>query len=65
MKLACPIISAGVVAKIKNPQTGKVTSSILLTLTGGKILSITNMHVLGLRLKTMRFNSIKVISINE
>ena len=44
MKIATPIISAGVAAKIKNPQSAEITSNILKSLTGGKILSLTDMH---------------------
>ena len=53
LKTATPIISAAVAAKTKNPQSAQVTNSILKTLTGGKILSLTDMHGRGLRLKVM------------
>ena len=52
-KLAIPIISTGVAMKTKNPQSAQVTSNILKSLTGGKILSLTHMHGNGLRLKVM------------
>ena len=35
LKLATPIISAGVAMKTKNPQSAQVTSNILKSLTGG------------------------------
>ena len=52
-KMATPLISATVAAKTKNPQTAQVTNSILKSLTGGKILGLTDMHGNGLRLKVM------------
>ena len=48
LKIASPIISAGVAMKTKNPQSAQVTSNILKSLTGGKILSLTDMHGRGL-----------------
>ena len=53
LKMATPLISDAVAAKMKNPQSAQVTKSILKTLTGGKILSLTHMHGNGLRLKVM------------
>ena len=53
LKIATPILSAGVAMKTKNPQSAQVTNNILNSLTGGKILSSTDMHGLGLRLKVM------------
>ena len=52
-KMATPLISAAVAAKTKNPQSAQVTNTILKSLTGGKILSLTDMHGRGLRLKVM------------
>ena len=51
--MAAPLISAAVVAKTKNPQSAQLTNSILKSLTGGKILSLTDMHGNGLILKVM------------
>ena len=53
LKVATPLISAAVVAKTKNPQSAQGTNSILKSLTGGKILSLIDMHGLGLRIKVM------------
>ena len=53
LNIATPIISAGVAMKSKNPQIAQVTSNILKSLTGGKILSLTNMHGNGLCLRVM------------
>ena len=53
LKMATPLISAAVAAKTKNPQSAQVTNSILKSLTGVKILSLTDMHGNGLRLKVM------------
>ena len=50
LKMATPLISAAVAAKTKNPQ---FANSILKSLTGGNILSLTDMHGNGLRLKDM------------
>ena len=53
LKMATPLISAAVAAKTKNPQSAQVTNSILKSLTGGKTLSLTDIHGNGLRLKVM------------
>ena len=53
LKIATPLISAAIAAKTKNPQSAQVTNSILKSLTGCKILSLTDMHGNGLRLKVM------------
>ena len=53
LKMATPLISAAVAAKTKNPQPGQITNIILKSLTGGKILRLTDMHGRGLRLKVM------------
>ena len=51
--MATPLISAAVAAKTKNPQPAQVTNSILKSITRGKILSLTDMHGRGLRLKVL------------
>ena len=53
LKMATPLISAAVAAKTKNPQSAQITNSILKSLTGGKFLSLADMHGHGLRLKVM------------
>ena len=53
LQIATPIFSAGVAMKTKNPQSAQVRSNILKSLTGGKILSLTDTHGNGLRLKVM------------
>ena len=53
LKIATPIISAGVAAKTKNPQSAQTTNNTLKSLTGGRILSLTDIHGRGLRLKVM------------
>ena len=40
-------------AKTKNLQFGTATSDIIKSISGGKILSLTDMHGRGLRLKVM------------
>ena len=53
LKMATPLTSAAVAAKTKNPQSAQVTKSILKTLTGGKILSLTDLRGNVLRLMIM------------
>ena len=53
LKKATPLISAAVAAKTKNPQSAQVTNSMLKSLPGGKVLSLTDLHGNGLRLKVM------------
>ena len=54
LKIATPTISAGVAMKTKNPQSAQVKSNILKSLTGGTILSLTDMHSgAGLRLRVV------------
>ena len=53
LRMATPSISAEVAAKTRSPQSAQVTNSILKTSTGGKILSLTDMHGNGLRLKVI------------
>ena len=42
-----------VAAKTKNPQSAQVANTILKSLTGGRVLNLTDMHGNGLRLKVM------------
>ena len=51
LKMATPLISAAFAAKTKNPQLAQITSSIIKSLTSGKISTLTDMNGLGLRLK--------------
>ena len=53
LKMATPLKSASVAAKTKNPQSAQITNMILKSITSGKILSLTDMHGRGLRLKVM------------
>ena len=48
-----PVIGMAVGAKSKNAKVGAATTNILKSLTGGKVLSLTDMHGRGLRLKVM------------
>ena len=48
-----PFIGMAVLAKTKNPKVGKATTNILKSISGGKILSLTDMYGNGLRLKVM------------
>ena len=49
LKMATPLR----IFQTKNPQSAQVANSILKSLTGGKILSLTDMHGHGLRLKVI------------
>ena len=51
--MATPLISAAVAVETKNPQSPRITSNILKSLTSGKFLSLTDIHGNGLRLKVM------------
>ena len=53
LKMVTPLISAAIAAKTRSPQSAQVTNTILKSITGGKILSLTDMHGNGLRLKVM------------
>ena len=53
VNVAAPFIGMAVSAKTKNPKVGKATTNILKSISGGKILSPTDMHGRGLRLKVM------------
>ena len=53
LKMATPLMSAAAAAKTKNPQLAQNRKSILKTLTGGKIVGLTDMHGNGLLLKGM------------
>ena len=48
-----PFIGMAVGVKTKNPKVGQATTNILKSISGGKILSLTDMHGKGLRLKVM------------
>ena len=45
-----PCIGMAVSAKNKNPKVGQATTNIIKSISGGKILSLTDMHGRGLRL---------------
>ena len=53
LKMATPLLSAAVAAKTQNPQSAQMTKNILKSLTRGRILSLTDMHGCGLRIKVM------------
>ena len=48
-----PVIGMAVGAKSKNKQVLAATTNILKSLTGGRVLSLTDMHGNGLRLRVM------------
>ena len=54
LNMASPYIGMAVSAKTKNPKTGAATTNILKSISGCKILSLTDMHSgSGLRLRVM------------
>ena len=53
LNATAPFIGMAVSAKTKNPKVGQATTNILKSISGGKILSLTDMHGGGLRLKVM------------
>ena len=53
VNVAAPFIGVAVSAKTKNPKVGAATTNILKSISGGKILSLTDMHGRRLRLKVM------------
>ena len=50
---SAPFIGMAVGAKTKNPKVAQATTNILKNISGGKILSLTEMHEHGLRIKVM------------
>ena len=48
-----PFTGLAVSAKTRNPKVGQATTHILKNISGGKILSLTDMHGKGLRLNLM------------
>ena len=53
VNVAAPFIEMAVSAKTKNPKVGQATKNILKSISGGKILRLTDMHGHGLRLKVI------------
>ena len=53
LNMASPCLGMAVSAKTKNPKIGQATTSILKSISGGKILSLTDIHGNGLRLRVM------------
>ena len=53
LNIASPYIGMAVSAKTKNLKIGAATTNILKSISGGKILSLTDIHGNGLRLKIM------------
>ena len=48
-----PFIGMAVSAKTKNPKVGQATTNVLNSISGGKVLSLTDKHRRRLRLKVM------------
>ena len=53
VNVAAPFVGLAVSAKTKNPKVGQATTNILKILSGGKLLSLTDMPRSGLRLKVI------------
>ena len=53
VNVAAPFVGMAVSAKTKNPKVGQAITNILKTISGGKVLSLTDKHGNRLRLKVM------------
>ena len=53
VNVAAPFIGMAVSAKTEKPKIGQATTNVLKSISGGKILSLTDMHGNGLRLKVL------------
>ena len=54
VNVAAPFIDMAVSAKTKNPKVGQATTNLIKSLSGGKILGLTDMHSgASLRLRLM------------
>ena len=53
VNVTAAFIVVAVSAKTKNPRVGQVTTNFLKNISGGKNLSLTDLHGNGLRLKNM------------
>ena len=53
VNVAAPFIRMAVGGKTKNSKVAQATTNVLKSITGGKILSLTDMHCNGFRLKVM------------
>ena len=51
LKMETPLISAAIAVKTKNPKVAQATTNISKSISGGKILSLTDLHGNGLSLK--------------
>ena len=65
LRIATPIISAGVAAETENPQSAQKTSKLLKSVTGGKIFNLTDMHGKGLGLRVIYIILNKVCLVND
>ena len=54
VNVAAPFIGMAVSAMTRNPKVGQATTKILESISGGEILSLTDLHGNGLRLKLCR-----------
>ena len=53
VNVAAPFIGMAVSTKTEKPKVGQATTNILKSISGGKILSLTDLHGNGLRIKVM------------
>ena len=53
VRVAAPFIGMAVSVKAKNPKVGQATTNILKSISGSKLLSLTDRHGQGLRVKVM------------
>ena len=50
---SAPFIGMAVSARTKNPKVGQATTNILKSISGGRVLNLTDMHGDGVRLKVL------------
>ena len=65
VSVVAPFIAMTVSTKTKNPKVGQSTTSIIKSISWGRVLNLTDLHGNGLRLKVMQTISIKIFYVNE
>ena len=64
VNVAAPFIGMAVSGKTKNPKLVQATTNNLKSISGSKIIRLTDLHGKGLRLKVMQIVSNKVFQLN-
>ena len=55
--MTVPAIGMALASKTENPQLEQVSATILKSISGGKIISLSDVHGNGLHLQVIEFNS--------